>query len=128
MPPSRGMARSARWRNRCAFDAVRLQRLPHEAALLHLLDEGGQHPHSVGAAELTTVGRAFVHEARNVLNELDSALLGIQDVAEWLSGEVTLACVPSAVGYFLPRVFAEYCSEGTRWMRRTGGGGRHPSA
>lgn len=58
--------------------------------------------------ELTTVGRAFVHKARNVLNELESALLGIQDVAERLSGEVTLACVPSAVGHFLPSVFDEY--------------------
>ena len=58
--------------------------------------------------ELTTVGRAFVHRARNVLNELESALLGIRDVAERLSGEVTLACVPSAVGYFLPSVFDEY--------------------
>jgi DNA-binding transcriptional LysR family regulator len=58
--------------------------------------------------ELTTVGRAFVHRARNVLNELESALLGIQDVAERLSGEVTLACVPSAVGHFLPTVFEEY--------------------
>lgn len=58
--------------------------------------------------ELTTVGRAFVHKARNVLNELESALLGIRDVAERLSGEVTLACVPSAVGYFLPSVFDEY--------------------
>ncbi len=26
----------------------------------------------------------------------------IQDVAQRLSGEVTLACVPSAVGHFLP--------------------------
>ena len=58
--------------------------------------------------ELTTVGRAFVHRARNVLNELESALLGIRDVAERLSGEVTLACVPSAVGYFLPSVFDAY--------------------
>jgi DNA-binding transcriptional LysR family regulator len=58
--------------------------------------------------ELTTVGRAFVHRARNVFNELDSALLGIADVAERLSGEVTLACVPSAVGYFLPSVFEAY--------------------
>ena len=55
--------------------------------------------------ELTTVGRAFVHRARNVLNELEGALLGIRDVAERLSGEVTLACVPSAVAYFLPAVF-----------------------
>ncbi len=58
--------------------------------------------------ELTTIGRTFVHKARNVMLELESALIGIQDVAERLSGEVTLACVPSAVGHFLPSVFDEY--------------------
>ena len=58
--------------------------------------------------ELTTVGRSFLHKARSVLNELEGALLGIRDVAEKLSGEVTIACVPSAVGYFLPRVIAQY--------------------
>ena len=58
--------------------------------------------------ELTTVGRGFVHKARNVLNELETALLGIQDVAERLSGEITLACVPSAVAYFLPAVFEDF--------------------
>jgi DNA-binding transcriptional LysR family regulator len=58
--------------------------------------------------ELTTVGRTFIHKARNVMLELEGALLGIQDVAERLSGEVTLACVPSAVGYFLPAVFEIY--------------------
>lgn len=58
--------------------------------------------------ELTTIGRTFVHKARNVMLELESALIGIQDVAERLSGQVTLACVPSAVGYFLPSVFDEY--------------------
>lgn len=57
---------------------------------------------------LTAVGRAFVHKARSVLNELESALLGIRDVAERLSGEVSLACVPSAVSYFLPDVIAQY--------------------
>lgn len=58
--------------------------------------------------ELTAVGRAFVHRARNVMNELESALLGIQDVAQRLSGEVTLACVPSAVGHFLPAAIGSY--------------------
>jgi DNA-binding transcriptional LysR family regulator len=57
---------------------------------------------------LTAVGRAFVHKARHVLNELEGALLGIRDVAERLSGEVSLACVPSAVSYFLPDVIAQY--------------------
>lgn len=58
--------------------------------------------------ELTTVGRSFVPKARNVLNELERALLGIRDVAERISGEVTLACVPSAVAYFLPGVIRQY--------------------
>lgn len=57
---------------------------------------------------LTSVGRAFVHKARNVLNELDNALLGIRDVAERLSGQVCLACVPSAVSYFLPDVISGF--------------------
>ena len=57
---------------------------------------------------LTTIGRTFVHKARHVLHELDSALLGISDVAERLSGEITIACVPSAVGYFLPGVIKDF--------------------
>lgn len=58
--------------------------------------------------ELTTIGRGFVPRARNVLNELENALVGIQDVAERLSGMVTVACVPSAVAYFLPGVIRAY--------------------
>ncbi len=58
--------------------------------------------------ELTTIGRGFVPKARSVLNELESALIGIRDVAERLSGMVTIACVPSAVAYFLPDVIREY--------------------
>lgn len=58
--------------------------------------------------ELTTVGRTFVHKARGVLNELESALVGIADFAERISGVVTIACVPSAVSHFLPSVIAEF--------------------
>lgn len=58
--------------------------------------------------ELTTVGRTFVHKARAVLNELESALVGIADFAERISGVVTIACVPSAVSHFLPSVIAEF--------------------
>ena len=58
--------------------------------------------------ELTTVGRTFVHRARGVINELEDALLGIADFAHRISGEVTVACVPSAVGYFLPAVIGEF--------------------
>jgi DNA-binding transcriptional LysR family regulator len=58
--------------------------------------------------ELTTIGRTFVHRARGVINELEDALLGIADFAHRISGEVTIACVPSAVGYFLPAVIGEF--------------------
>ncbi|CAG9167013.1 LysR family transcriptional regulator [Cupriavidus respiraculi] len=58
--------------------------------------------------ELTSVGRSFVPRARNVLNELESALVGVQDIAQRLSGLVTIACVPSAVGYFLPDIIRRF--------------------
>jgi DNA-binding transcriptional LysR family regulator len=61
--------------------------------------------------ELTTAGRGFVHKARHVLNELESALLGTRDLADRMSGEVTIACVPSAVAFFLPRVIKSYHNE-----------------
>jgi DNA-binding transcriptional LysR family regulator len=58
--------------------------------------------------ELTTVGRDFARKARELLNGLDQSLLGISEIAERLSGEVTVACVPSAVRYFLPGVLQRY--------------------
>ena len=58
--------------------------------------------------ELTTIGRTFVHKARAVLDELDNALVGIADFARRISGEITVACVPSAVSHFLPGVIREF--------------------
>lgn len=58
--------------------------------------------------ELSTIGRGFVPKARNVLNELENALIGFHDLSYRLSGEVTIACVPSAVAYFLPNVIRRY--------------------
>jgi DNA-binding transcriptional LysR family regulator len=58
--------------------------------------------------DLTTVGRSFAQRARHVLNELESSLLGTRDLAQRLAGQVTIACVPSAVAYFLPDVIREY--------------------
>lgn len=63
---------------------------------------------STRRVELTTVGRAFVHKARAVIHELESSLVGIADFAERISGVVTIACVPSAVDYFLPTVIREF--------------------
>jgi len=58
--------------------------------------------------ELTAVGRDFVRKARTLLDELDTMLLGVQDVAANRFGQVTLACIPSAVHYFLPSVLRTY--------------------
>jgi DNA-binding transcriptional LysR family regulator len=58
--------------------------------------------------ELTAVGRDFARKARDLLHGLDQSLLGIGAIAERMSGEVTIACVPSAVRYFLPQVLQRY--------------------
>ncbi|MYM26518.1 hypothetical protein GTP46_28225 [Duganella sp. FT135W] len=41
-------------------------------------------------------------------DELDDAILGVADLAAHRTGIVTVACVPSAVRYFLPGVLKEF--------------------
>ena len=57
---------------------------------------------------LTTVGREFERKVRDLLDELDSTLLGIRGVAATRMGEVTVACVPSTVNYYLSRVIQRF--------------------
>jgi DNA-binding transcriptional LysR family regulator len=58
--------------------------------------------------DMTTVGREFSHRATDLLNSLEQSLMGIRDVAAHVSGEVTIACIPSAVRYFLPGILTAY--------------------
>jgi len=58
--------------------------------------------------ELTAVGRDFARKARQLLDDLDGTLLGIQEIAATRMGKVTVACVPSAAYYFLPQVVRRY--------------------
>jgi DNA-binding transcriptional LysR family regulator len=58
--------------------------------------------------ELTAVGRDFARKARSLLDDLDTILLGVRDVAANRLGQVTLACIPSTVHYFLPTVLRHY--------------------
>jgi DNA-binding transcriptional LysR family regulator len=58
--------------------------------------------------ELTVAGRSFVEKARNVLAELESSLFGMEDLGRRLTGLVTIACVPSAVSFFLPNALKAY--------------------
>jgi DNA-binding transcriptional LysR family regulator len=58
--------------------------------------------------DLTAVGREFVRRANELLNGLEESLLGIRDVAGNVTGEVTIACIPSAIRFFLPDILKEY--------------------
>lgn len=57
---------------------------------------------------LTGVGRDFARKVEQLLDDLDNTLLGIRGVAATRMGEVTIACVPSTVYYFLPQVIRSY--------------------
>ena len=58
--------------------------------------------------ELTPLGRVFLERARTALDDLESAMLGIADIATHRGGRVTVACVPSAALYFLPGVISGF--------------------
>jgi DNA-binding transcriptional LysR family regulator len=58
--------------------------------------------------DLTAVGREFSVRATELLAGLEESLLGIRDVARRVTGEVTVACIPSAIRFMLPRVLKEY--------------------
>ena len=57
---------------------------------------------------LTAVGRDFERKVQQLLDDLDHTLLGIRGVAATRMGEVTIACVPSTVYYFLSQVIRRY--------------------
>lgn len=60
------------------------------------------------SVSLTAVGRDFSRKARSLLDDLENSLLSMQEVAASQLGEVVIACVPSAVYYFLPKVLRDY--------------------
>ena len=57
---------------------------------------------------LTAVGRDFARKIGDMLDELDATLLGIQGIATSRMAEVTVACVPSTVNYYLSQVIRRY--------------------
>ena len=58
--------------------------------------------------ELTPLGLVFLDRARAALDDLESAMLDITDIAASRTGRVTVACVPSAAIYFLPSVVSSF--------------------
>jgi DNA-binding transcriptional LysR family regulator len=57
---------------------------------------------------LTAVGRDFARKTAQWLDDLDGTLLAVRGVAATRMGEVTIACVPSTVYYYLARVIGRY--------------------
>ncbi len=58
--------------------------------------------------DLSQVGREFARKVQSLLDELDSTLLGLDELALQRTGLVTVACVPSATRYFLPAVLRRF--------------------
>lgn len=58
--------------------------------------------------EPTAVGREFERKVRQILDDLDMALMGIRGEQTHRTVEVTVACIPSAVNHFLSHVIARY--------------------
>src|SRR6266705_3031185 len=56
----------------------------------------------------TAVGGYFAANARGLLDEVEEALVAMKDVAATQTGEVTVACVPSAAYSFLPELIRLY--------------------
>jgi DNA-binding transcriptional LysR family regulator len=57
---------------------------------------------------MTAIGRSFEPLARRLLSELESSLMSLTDLGGRQSGQVTIACVPTAAFYFLPRVIERF--------------------
>jgi len=56
----------------------------------------------------TAVGRSLAPLTRRLLDEFEESLLGMTGVAARRTGQITLACVPTAVFYFLPRAIEQF--------------------
>lgn len=79
----------------------RIEKL-EEALGVRLLDR------TTRRVSLTSVGREFDRKLQQILDDLDETLLGIRGVTTTRMGEVTIACVPSTVYYFLSQVISRY--------------------
>lgn len=60
---------------------------------------------------LTAVGRDFLPRAKRLLDDLETSLLSVREIAERRSGLVSIACIPTAANYFLPDVMGQFAAE-----------------
>ena len=79
----------------------RIEKL-EEALGVRLLDR------TTRRVSLTAVGRDFARKVQQLLDDLDNTLLTIRGVAATRMGEVTIACVPSTVYYYVSQVVQRF--------------------
>ncbi len=60
---------------------------------------------------LTAVGREFLPKTQRLLEEFDGSVLSISGMAEKMSGQITIAAVPTAAQYFLPRTLTLFATK-----------------
>jgi len=60
---------------------------------------------------LTTVGRDFARKVQALLDDLDGTLIAMRGVAATRMGQVTIACVPSTVYYYVSQVVQRFRGE-----------------
>lgn len=82
----------------------RIQKLEEQLGV-HLLDRNTRQ------VSLSVVGRDFITRARYLIDELDSSLLSVREIAESTSGQVTVACIPTAAFFFLPEVIRAFAND-----------------
>jgi DNA-binding transcriptional LysR family regulator len=56
----------------------------------------------------TAFGREIEPMARRLIDEFENQLLSISGVGDRQAGQVTIACVPTAAFYFLPKAIKEF--------------------
>lgn len=59
---------------------------------------------------LTLVGRSFAPRAQRLLADFEEVMSDVSDTGQSRTGLVTVACVPSAAYYFMPKVIAHFQS------------------
>jgi DNA-binding transcriptional LysR family regulator len=59
---------------------------------------------------LTMVGRDFIPKVRRFLDEFETSVLSIRDLGARSGGLLSIASVPTAVFYFLPRAISRFSS------------------
>ena len=62
------------------------------------------------SVKLSAVGEAFLDRVRNVLEDLDAAVLGVHELASGHQGRITVAAVPTAASGFVPQALG-------RWLK-----------